>query len=160
MAKQEIFRILSEFGDSNPKIKRTIAKGLSGVSTTLDSRQVIGLLKKKFGLDRFSVNFTLKWTPVDLWCDSDSIESMKQAVSAMAYKILPSEKWMMHIERRRYTAYHKTEIIKELAQVINEKVDLRNPDKIIWIEIVGKQAGISVIRPFEVFSLSKSITIA
>jgi tRNA acetyltransferase TAN1 len=158
LAKQEILRLLAEFGDNDPKIGRTIAKGLSGVNTTLESRGVIASLKQKFASDKLAVNFTLRWTPVDLWCDAGTVESMKQALSTLANKILPGEKWMMHVEKRRYAAHHKAELIKELADLIHEKVDLKNPDKIVWIEIVGKQAGISIITPSEIFSLHKSVT--
>ncbi len=158
MAKQEILRILVECGDNNPRIKRTIARGLSGVRTSLDTRQVIASLKQKFASDRNTIRFTFKWIPIDLWCDSSTLESIKQALSTLSKKILPGEKWMMHVEKRRYVSYHKAEIIKELASLIHEKVDLKNSDKIVWIEIVGKQAGISIITPSDIFSLSRALT--
>lgn len=60
----------------------------------------------------------------------------------------------MNVEKRRYTLYHKIDIIRELAQLINEKVDLENPDKIVRIDIIGKYAGVSVLTPKDVFSVS------
>lgn len=157
LARQEIFRILEECGDDNPKISRTIAKGVTGVKTSLNNREVIALLKEKFASQRNIFRFTAKWTPIDLWCDASNLEPLKRALSSLTDKILPGEKWMMHVEKRRYVTHHKAEIIKELASAIQEKVDLRNPDKIVWIEIVGKQAGISIITPSEVFSLYRAM---
>ena len=61
----------------------------------------------------------------------------------------------MTIEKRRYTQRHKTEIIKEIAELINQKVDLKNPDKILGIDVIGKYAGISLLKPKEIFSTSK-----
>jgi tRNA(Ser,Leu) C12 N-acetylase TAN1 len=45
------------------------------------------------------------------------------------------------------------EIIEPLAELIDEKVDLRNPDKIVRIEILGNAAAVSVLKPEDVFSL-------
>jgi tRNA(Ser,Leu) C12 N-acetylase TAN1 len=56
---------------------------------------------------------------------------------------------------RRFTTHHKLEIIEPLAELIDEKVDLRNPDKIVRIEILGNSAAVSVIKPEDVFSLHK-----
>jgi len=70
-------------------------------------------------------------------------------------KIHEGEKWRMTLEKRRYTRYHKIEIIKDLAELIQEKVDLKNPDKIVRIDIIGKYAAISVLSPNEIFSTTK-----
>ena len=80
---------------------------------------------------------------------------MRQSLSVLADQIKSGEKWMMHVEKRRYTLYHKADIIAGLADLVNEKVDLNNPDKIVWLEIVGKQTGMAVIRPGDIFSLSR-----
>jgi tRNA acetyltransferase TAN1 len=61
----------------------------------------------------------------------------------------------MIVEKRRYTRYHKIEIIEKVAELINEKVDLKNPDKILHIEIIGKYAGISLLTPRDTFSVAK-----
>jgi tRNA acetyltransferase TAN1 len=62
------------------------------------------------------------------------------------------ETWRMIVETRRYTALHKVDIIREVAELIDERVDLENPDKILRIELIGKHAGISVLKPYEIFS--------
>jgi len=92
--------------------------------------------------------------PVDLWTNSD-IESLKTAVAQVKDKIEHGERWRMTVEKRRYTFYHKIDIIKALAELIDEKVDLKNPDKILRIDIIGKYAGISVLSPQEIFSATK-----
>jgi len=63
----------------------------------------------------------------------------------------------MTVEKRRYTRYHKIEIIKELAELIDKKVDLENPDKILRIEIIGKYAGLALLKPKDVFSATKPL---
>ena len=62
----------------------------------------------------------------------------------------------MTVEKRRYARFHKIEIIRELADLIGEEVDLENPDKILRIEIIGKYVGLSVLAPQDIFSVAKT----
>ena len=153
-AKGEIIRLLERLGDKNPYVRRTIAKGIIGVKTCLNSREIIRCLQEIFNQDPLIIQHTLKWVPVDLWTPSD-IDSMKEGVKQLKNKIQKGEKWRMTTEKRRYTQHHKIEIIKEIAETINVKVDLENPDKILRIDIIGKYAGISLLKPKEIFSTSK-----
>lgn len=150
-AKREIAYLVKQLGDDEPVIKRTIARGIIGVKTHLDSREVIKGLKTLFRKEPGIFQFTLKWVPVDLWVDSD-IETMKEAVAQIKDKIKLGERWRMTVEKRRYNLHHTIDVIKALAELINEKVDLKNPDKILRIDIIGKSAGFSVVTPQEIFS--------
>lgn len=135
-------------------VEHTLARGIVGVKTCLDSREVVQGLKTLFNKDASSFRHTLKWVPVDLWVYSD-VESMLRAVAQIKDKIKHGERWRMTIEKRRYTLYHKIDLIKKLAELIEEKVDLKNPDKILRVEIIGKYAGVSVLSPDEIFSTTK-----
>jgi len=153
-AKREIVNILKLLGDEKPIIKPTVARGIIGVKTRLDSREVVQGLQKLFIKDPIAFQYTLKWVPADFWTYSD-MDSMKEAVMNIKEKIHESERWRMTVEKRRYTRHHKIEIIKELAELIQEKVDLKNPDKILRIDIIGKYAAISVLSPNQIFSTTK-----
>jgi len=153
-AKREISDALKLLGDEQPVIERTLARGIIGVKTRLDSREVIQSLHRLFIKDPLGFRYTLTWVPTDYWTYSD-IESMKEAVMNIKHKIHEGERWRMTVEKRRYTHYHKIEIIKELAELIHEKVELKNPDKIVRIDIIGKYAAVSVLSPNEIFSTTK-----
>jgi len=156
-AKREIVDILKLLGDENPIIKPTMARGIIGVKTRLDSREVVQDLQKLFVREPLAFQCTLKWVPTDFWTYSD-MDSMKKAVMDIKEKIHEGERWRMTVEKRRYTRYHKIEIINELAELIQEKVDLKNPDKIVRIDIIGKYAAVSVLLPNEIFSTTKQPT--
>lgn len=153
-AKEEILRILRTLDDENPLVKPTVAKGIIGVKTSLDPREVVHRLRRMFNKDPFILQQTTKWVPVDLWTHSN-INSMRDAVEVLRSKIRVGEKWRMIVEKRRYTQYPKIEIITALAELIDEKVDLENPDKILRVDIIGKYAGFSVLTPQDIFSISK-----
>jgi len=153
-AKDEIIHLLERLDDKNPYVRRTTARGIIGVKTCLNPRKVIRHLREIFNQNPFVIQHTFKWVPVDLWTPSD-IDSMKEGVKQLKNRIQKGEKWRMTIEKRRYTQHHKIEIIKEIAELINQKVDLKNTDKILRIDIIGKYAGISLLEPKEIFSTSK-----
>ena len=153
-AKKEIIQILEMFGDESPLVKRTIAEGIIGVKTRLNSREVIYGLRRLFDEDPFVFQYTLKWVPVDLWTLSD-MDSMKEGVRKLRNRIHAGERWRMIVEKRRYSLHHKIEVIRELADLIDEKVDLENPEKILRVDIIGRYAGMSVLKPTDMFSVSK-----
>jgi len=153
-AKKEITQVLEMLGGERPLVKRTIAEGTIGVKTRLDPREVVNGLRRLFDEDPFALQCTLKWVPVDLWTLSD-IDSMKQGVGKIRNRIHAGERWRMTVEKRRYSLHHKIEIITELADLVDEKVDLENPDKILRVDIIGRYAGMSVLKPTDIFSLVK-----
>ena len=153
-AKKEIIHILEMLGDESPLVKRTIAEGIIGVKTGLNPREVAYGLRRLFDEDPFALQYTLKWVPVDLWTLSD-MDSMKQGVGKLRNRIQEGERWRMTVEKRRCSLHHKIEVIRELADLVDEKVDLENPEKILRVDILGRYAGISVLTPQDVFSVAK-----
>jgi tRNA acetyltransferase TAN1 len=144
--------VFSEIGDKTPNVQMTLARGIIGVKTSLDARSVIHTLSHR---KTPALQFTLKWVPIDLWTNSD-VESIKEAVGRIRERIGPNETWRMTVEKRRYTALRTIDIIKETAELIDQKVDLKNPNKIVRIDIIGGHAGISVLRPGEIFSATRT----
>ncbi len=155
-ARREILQVLKLLGDEQPVVKPTIAKGIIGVKTSLNPTEAVRKLQELFSTGKFVFEYTLKWVPVELWTFSD-IESMKEAVARLRDRIKPGERWRMTLEKRRYTVHHKIDIIRELAELINEKVDLEKPDKILRVDIIGRYAGISVLSPHDFFSTTKLV---
>jgi tRNA(Ser,Leu) C12 N-acetylase TAN1 len=157
-ARREILKVLELLGDKQPLVKPTLARGIIGVKTNLDPKQVVRELQRLFSKGLFVFEYTLKWVSVELWTFSD-IESMKEAVAGLRDKIKPGERWRITLEKRRYTLCHKIDIIRKLAELIDEKVDLEKPDKILRVDIIGKYAGISVLSPRDIFSTTKMVFI-
>ena len=149
-ARREIIRILSLLGDEAPTIRRALVKGIIGVITSLSVHKLSSELQRIANDNPNEFYFTQRWIPIDLWTTSD-IPSMGVGVKKVA-RMGAGERWMMVVEKRRYESHHTPEIIKELAELIEAKVDLRKPDKILRIDILGPYAGISLLRPDEIFS--------
>ncbi|MDX1814236.1 MAG: THUMP domain-containing protein [Candidatus Bathyarchaeia archaeon] len=50
---------------------------------------------------------------------------------------------------------HSRDFIEAVATGINRNVDLKNPDKILLIEVIGGITGISLIKPSEILAVTK-----
>ena len=154
-ARFEALRLLRGVGEEKPKVGKTLARGVLGVNiTTLNNREVVKRLKEAVMVDPSILRFTMKWVPIDLWVNSD-LPSLKEGVERLRGIIGAGERWRLTLEKRRYTEMHKIEIIRELAELIDEKVDLENPDNILRVEIIGKYAGLAVLLPEDVLSATK-----
>ena len=153
--KEEARRILRSLGDGKPTVRRTLAAGILGARTNLDPHQAVQDLWRLFEDDPSRFHYTLKWLPVYRWAFSD-IDSMRDVVRELRALIVPGERWRVTVEKRRYTRHHKIEIIRELAEEIDEVVDLENPEKILRVDIIGRYAGISVLTPGDIFSVTKA----
>lgn len=151
-AKNEIRDVLERLGDIKPRIRRTMARGLTGVKTALNNHKIILGVRKLFEEDPWILQFAVKWVPIDAWTFSE-IDAIKEVVKQLKDRIHEGERWRMTVEKRRYTKHHKMEIIIPVAELIEEKVDLENPDKILYLELIGRHAGISVLCPQEIFSI-------
>ena len=153
-AREDVLRILRSLGDQDPTVRRTAARGLLGVRTALDPRIVTRELRGLYSKDPFSFGTTIKWIPIDLWVPSE-MEAMREGVMKLRDRIRRGERWAMVVEKRRYGRHHKAEIISELAGLIEGKVDLKAPEKVLRVELVGRYAGLAVMEPREVFSARK-----
>lgn len=153
-AKQELLKLFEKFGDPEVLIEKSIARGIIGVRTKLNNREVIAKIRELYHENPLSFNFTLKYIPSDNWCNVE-LNLMKEIVKKLSSEIKPGERWCIDLEKRRYTEMHSEDIIKELAALIKEKVDLEKPDKIIRIDILGNKVAISLLKPKEIFSVTK-----
>lgn len=154
-ARREVEGLLKLLGDGGPKVRRTMAEGVIGVETSLNPFEVVQKLRNLIYEKPDLFQYTLKWVPVEV-CTSSEVEDMKDALAKLKDKVLPSERWRMTIEKRRYTKLHKIDLIKELAELIEAKVDLKNFDKEVMIQIIGRKAYISVLGRGDVFSIPKA----
>ena len=154
LVKPEIRRILEIFGDPDPWIGKTAVLGIAVVNSCLDNREVIRRCRELRQDDvQHWFEFATKWVPVDYWCATD-LPAIKDLIdSRIKPRIEQEQTWGMRVHRRRWQAYHTRDIIEFLAAGIDRKVNLENPDWIVWVDIVGRQTAVSLLRPQDIFSI-------
>jgi tRNA acetyltransferase TAN1 len=156
-ARPEILHVLTRFGDPDPWVEKTAVRGIAVVHSGLDNREVIKRCRSLWESEPLSsFEFAVKWVPVDYWCETD-LAAMKQVIDTKLKARLERERtWGMKVRKRGWQQYHTSEIVEFLAADIEARVDLSNPDHIIWVDVIGRRTAISLLKPEEIFSLGLS----
>ncbi|MFW9821637.1 MAG: THUMP domain-containing protein [Candidatus Thorarchaeota archaeon] len=90
--------------------------------------------------------YILKIIPIDFVCETNH----KTLISVIQthYKTYISEKdsFKILLKRRKHAKIERNTLIERIAARIQNKVDLKNPDKVIRIEVLGNFSGISFLQ--------------
>lgn len=154
-ARREILARLRALGDRAPVVVATGARGILAVRTSLDSREIVRELRALCERSPHVFRSTCRWLPVDRWVSPD-LQSMKQAATGLRDRIRPGETWRITVTARPGNRLDRTEVVHALADQMEGRVDLTHPDKILWVELFGDRAALSVVTPADVFSVVKS----
>lgn len=151
-SRREIIDVLKMINEKGG-IFETQVNGVFKVKVN-DSRKVIRKLNELCNGNPEIFSRTYRWTPVDVWTDS-SLENMQNIVSGISKGIKSNESWKLKIDKRNYEISEK-ELVSHLTEKINkDKVDLENPNKIIKVDIIGEEAGISLLVSDEILNVLK-----
>ena len=152
-AGAEISALLGEIGDEGSEISYTGVSGLLACKTNLDPLEVTQKIKNIVQDEPWKVRYVLRLIPIDIVVNTDVVD-IKNAVVNLAVRINESETFRVTVEKRR-SNIKSMEIIEAVAGVIDRKVSLGRQDWLVLIEVVGKETGISVIKPDNIFSAVK-----
>jgi tRNA acetyltransferase TAN1 len=149
-AADEILDILDRFGDSGAEVEITDVTGLILARTDIDPFKVVEGLKEMVSKEPWEVRYILRVLPVEKVV-APELEDIQGAAGELASKIGQDESFRITVEKR-HSALHSREIIDYVADAIKRRVDLDNPGWVVLIEIIGRFAGVSIVRPDQTFS--------
>jgi tRNA acetyltransferase TAN1 len=130
-------------GDEELSISFTNVSGLLTCKTSLDPFETIHQLTEFAEDNPHQFRFAIKFTPIEM-CVRSEIESIVEAVTELRSKIEVDETFRVTV-RRRHTELDHMEIVSAAADLISREVDLEEPDKHLWIEVIGDVTGVSVL---------------
>jgi tRNA acetyltransferase TAN1 len=134
-------------GDEYPIISRLDFQGLLIALTKIDNKTVIQKIKRISKENPDFFQFILKIIPIDYVCETQ-VQTISEIIQSNYYKYIHSEDSFKIVLNRRKSPYiNRQSFIKKIASILNNKVDLEHPDKIIHIEILGNISGISYLSP-------------
>lgn len=152
-ANHEIVYLLRELGDKSPTTDFAPVSGLTVAKTVLDPIRVVQALRRVLKYRPWQFRYILKVKPVEQVVPCD-VSSIGAAVVERARKVEADETFRVSVEKRR-SKVSSREIIDSVASKIPRKVELRNPDKIVLIEVIGNIAGVSIISPNGILGIEK-----
>lgn len=147
-AKEEVVSVLEENGEKAVFIESSVS-GIFLLKTKNPKELVKNLCT---GTNK--PDYTFHWIPVEKWCSSDP-DTLSEEMRKIDARIDPKESWKIDIGKRCYAA-RTTDLIIKLTENINKpRVNLKDPDKIVKVEIIGDKAAISLLDKNEILGVPK-----
>jgi tRNA acetyltransferase TAN1 len=82
------------------------------------------------------------------------LEEIKRVTAELAARIGENETFRVTVEKR-FTTIHSKDLIEAAASDIKRKADLKNPDRILLIEVLGALTGLSLLKPSDILAVVK-----
>ena len=148
-AQDELLEILELLGDYESESQTTDISGIVLGYTKLDPFKIVKALRELVKNEPWQIRYVLRLLPIEVVVYTES-ENIKNAAKKLALKIQSGNTFRITVERR-HTLINSSDIISTIAKEIDNKVDLENPDWVVLVQVVGRQTGISVIKPNQIF---------
>jgi len=152
-ACSETWYLLGEAGDSTSIVDKTGISGLIAAKTALSATEAIKKLRNLLKDRPSEFRYVLRMIPIQEVVDSN-IPAIVEAASRIAHQICKDETFRVTVEKR-HTSISGSELIREVAAVVERQVSLTKPDKILLVQIVGGRTGVSIIDASGVLSTHK-----
>ena len=152
-ACSELWMLLRAAGDETPNVSRTRVKGLIAAETCLKPLEAIRRIRGELREKPESFKNLLRIIPVEATVPTE-IDEIVETAQRLAEKIPRDESFRVTLEKRR-TKLRSRGVIDAVAEKIDRKVDLGEPDWVVLVEIVGKRTGIAVVPRDGILSVQK-----
>lgn len=152
-ACSELLYLLNDVGDPEAEVDRTSISGLIVAKTVFSPFKVIKKFRKMLLRHPYEFRYTLRIMPIEK-VTSTIVDEIRNSAMSLSAKIKENETFRITVEKR-FSKISTKAIIEAVAFNIERKVELKNPDKILLIEVVGELTGISVIEPNNILSVIK-----
>ena len=149
----EIWYLLGEIGDNSIYVDKTGISGLIVAKTTFQPHEAIRKLRKLLEERPYEFRYSLRIIPIQEVVQTD-LDEITEKAAQLAVEIEENNSFRITVEKR-HSDISRIDIIEVVAKDIHRKVNLKNPQKIILIEVVGGLTGISVISPKDIISTTK-----
>ena len=133
-------------------IERSAYDGVIEVEAE-NPKELLSFIANFVRSEPFKVRYIMRILPVDKVIDT-KLEEVVKGVKDLSSRIGPSETFRITIETRD-SPYSDKQLIDAIADVVDRKVNLNSPDKVVFIQVFGEYTGISVVSPQDILSITR-----
>lgn len=150
-AVDELNVILQRFNIDVEMIEIQNVSGIILALANLNPFELITKFKELLTEEPWQFRYILRVIPIEraLYTDLKNIE--REVENLTMKKIEVNDSFKISVEKR-HTSTKSKEIISSIANKLQNKVSLENPDWIILIEIIGNKTGISILKERDIFN--------
>jgi tRNA acetyltransferase TAN1 len=151
-ASAELKEIALLSGMRKITIERSAYDGIIEVEAE-NSKELVSFITNFIRSEPFKVRYIARILPVDRVIDT-KLDEVVKAARDLSSRIGQSESFRITIEARD-SPYSVKQLIDAIADVVNRKVSLDSPDKIVFVQVFGEYTCISVVAPQEILSVTR-----
>jgi tRNA acetyltransferase TAN1 len=150
-AVDELNVLLQRFNIDVEMIEIQNVSGIILALANLNPFDLITKFKELLTEEPWQFRYILRVIPIEraLYTDLKNIE--REVENLTMKKIEVNDSFKISVEKR-HTSTRSKEIISSIANKLQNKVSLENPDWIILIEIIGNKTGISILKERDIFN--------
>jgi tRNA acetyltransferase TAN1 len=150
-AVDELNVILQRFNIDVEMIEIQNVSGIILALANLNPFELITKFKELLTEEPWQFRYILRVIPIEraVYTDIKNIE--REVENLTMKKIEVNDSFKISVEKR-HTSTRSKEIISSIANKLQNKVSLENPDWIILIEIIGNKTGISILKERDIFN--------
>jgi len=143
-AEDEAKTLLKSVGE-DAKFLKSDVEGVFLLHTKKNTREITKQLHKSGKANPSQFGYTYHWVPIDEWVKTD-VTTIGKALKGFDKKMDPAKSWKLDLVKRHFDKVGTTDLILKLTEHIDKpKVDLKNPQVIVKVEILGKKTGVSLL---------------
>lgn len=152
-AGDELLGLVDALGDPDATFSKTDMSGIITAKTLLGADNAISALRARLADVPWEFRYIMRVIPVH-----ETTKSCAADIAAVAHRlgscIKDNDTYRITLEKRN-SGESGSQIISAIADRIDRKVCLDNPDWIILVEVLGGLAGVAVIRSDGILAVSK-----
>lgn len=142
-ASLELQRLLSLVEAGEIRAWESGVKGLIHGYSDLDPKVAVERLRDLLREKPWEFSLLKRVIPIERLTHTD-LPSIRRICGELSQGIGAGETYRITVEKR-HSKLSSREIITSVAELVNVKVSLEKPDKILMIEIIGDRTGISLL---------------
>lgn len=150
---KELGMLSESLGFGGVRLKRTGYPGLVIGLAPGDPVALVRAMRPVAEEDPWDLRFLQKLTPVEATVEATTAQ-IAEAVAKLAYKVPEGKSFKVSINKRGCDIASQ-ELIKAAASKVDRRVNLERPDWVVQIEIIDDAAGVSVLEPKDILSITK-----
>lgn len=152
-ACSELWMLLRAAGEESPIVDKVGIWGIVVAMTSLDPTETVFRIREEYLKKPDAIQALYRVIPIQRLVHSNMEEIVKTA-QELSIIIGADDSYRIAVEKRR-TNLSSNELITAIADPIESRVDLDNPNWVILVEIAGRMTGVSVIRPNVILNVQK-----
>lgn len=153
MVNEILYLLKEELSDDQAQASKTKIRGLIVAKTTLNQYDAIEKLRTILSERPYEFRYALRIVPIERVVPTDLAE-IRESTEELAARIGEKQTFRVTVEKR-FTELHSKDFIEAAAGNIKRKVDLKNPDFILQIEVLGTLTGLSLLKPTDILTVVK-----